>query len=121
MRDLPVSAYLPRVLPDGWRVIDRWGDGYRYIHRGGLRVICDTAPIDGREWMHVSCSREDRLPSWDDMKHAKETFVGNDRYAYQVFPPASKYVNHHPFVLHMYVALTGKPPLPDFTFEGKMI
>jgi hypothetical protein len=119
---LPLSEYLPRVLPAGWTIVKRWGDGNMLMHRSGLKVIVDTAPCDdGREWMHISMSREDRLPSFDDMKFAKETFAGNDRYAYQVFPPAAKYVNQHPFCLHLYVPLTGADPLPDFTFGGNTI
>ena len=122
LRELPLSEYIPRVLPDGWTVLQPFGDGNAYRHRCGLRAIVTTADFpDGREWMHVSVSREDRLPSWDDLKFAKSTFVGDARYAYQVFPPASRHVNIHDFCLHLWVPLTGQLPLPDFTRGGETI
>lgn len=121
-RELPLSEYIPRVLTSDWMVIQAFGDGSAYQNRNGLRVLVTTAPFpDGREWMHISLSRADRLPSHDDLKHAKETFAGNNRYAYQVFPPVKEYVNIHPFCLHLWVPLTGEPPLPDFTRGGNTI
>lgn len=121
VRDLPLSEYVPRVLPDGWRVLRPFGDGNAYQHRSGLRVIVSTADFpDGRDWMHVSFSRADRLPSYDDLLHVKQTFAA-DRYAYQVFPPPNKHVNIHDFCLHLWVPLTGAPPLPDFTMGGSTI
>jgi hypothetical protein len=121
LRDLPLHSAIPRVLPDGWTIVQPWGDGNAYRHRTGLRVIVSTADYDGRDWMHISCSRGDRLPSWDDLRFAKATFAGEARYAYQVFPPAEKHINIHAFTLHLWVPLTGEPPLPDFTRGGDMI
>lgn len=119
IRELAVSEYIPKILPPHWQIIDAWGDGWRYRTRDGLAVIVSTAQYeDGREWMHISVSRKDRLPSWDDLKHVKEVIVGNDRYAYQVFPPASQYVNIHQFCLHMWAPLTGSLPVPEFGSEG---
>jgi len=122
LRDFPLHEAIPRVLPDGWRILKPFGDGNAYQYRNGLRVIISTAPFDdGREWMHVSVSREDRLPSWDDLKFVKATFVAADRAAYQVLPPTAKHINIHPFCLHLWVALTGSEPLPDFTGGGDSI
>lgn len=122
LRDLPLSEFVPRVLPDGWRILQPFGDGNAYQYRDGLRVLVSTADFeDGRDWMHVSLSRADRLPSFDDLKFAKSVFVGDQRYAYQVFPPTEKYINIHPFVLHLWSPLTGAPPLPDFTRGGNSI
>jgi hypothetical protein len=85
-----------------------------------LGVIVDTADHeDGRDWMHISVSRPDRLPSWDDLKFVKEVFA-RDRYAYQVLPPPERYINIHPFALHMRVPLTGNP-FPDFTRGGNTL
>jgi hypothetical protein len=122
LRQVPLSDYVPRVLPDGWRILQPWGDGNVYRYRDQLTVIVTTADFpDGRDWMHISCSRKDRLPSFDDLKFAKSTFAGDGRYAYQVFPPADKYVNIHPFSLHLWAPLNGAPPLPDFTSGGNSI
>ena len=121
-RDLPLHEAIPRVLPDGWNILQPFGDGNAYQHRAGLRVIVTTADFpDGRDWMHISVSRKDRLPNWDDLKLVKNTFAGEKRYAYQVFPPTDKHVNIHEFCMHLYVPLTGEPPLPDFTRGGGTI
>jgi len=116
---LPLSEYVPRVLPSGWSIIDRFGDGYRLQLRDGLRVIVSTADFpDGRDWMHVSMSRVDRLPSYGDMKHVKEVLIGNDRWAAQFFPPAADHVNIHQFCLHLWCPLTGELPWPNFGEGG---
>lgn len=83
-----------------------------------LHVIC-TARVfgDGRRWMHVSCSKPLELPSWDDLKLVKDTFIGRDRTALQVLPRAAEYVNIHPYVLHLYACLDGDVT-PDFRVEG---
>lgn len=119
---LPLNEHVPRVLSSEWQTLQPFGDGNAYRHRNGLRVIVTTADFpDGRDWMHISVSRADRLPNWDDLKLVKSTFAGNDRYAYQVFPPADQHVNIHDFCLHLWVPLTGEPPLPDFTRGGNTI
>jgi hypothetical protein len=117
-RDIPLSDYIPRVVPNHWRVLDAFGDGYRYLTRDGLRVIASTGEYDGREWMHVSMSRADRLPSYEDMKHVKEVIVGNDRWAAQLFPPIDQHVNIHQFCLHLWFPLTGSLPWPNFGEGG---
>lgn len=115
IRDLPLHEAIPRVLPDGWTVLEPWGDGNAYRHRCGLAVLVSTAEYpDGRDWMHISVSRRDRIPNWGDLTFIKNTFAP-DRYAYQVLPPPDKHVNLHEYVLHLWVPLTGEPPLPDFT------
>lgn len=115
-RTLPLHDVIPRVLPDGWQVLQPFGDGNAYQHRAGLRVIVSTADFpDGRDWMHISVSRKDRLPSWDDLKLVKNTFAGVQRVAYQVIAPADEHVNIHDFCLHLWTPLTGERPLPDFT------
>jgi len=107
----------PNVLPAHWfelkQVRSRNGMGFQTV--GGLRVLLSVAPEkDGNVWMHASCSREDRLPSWDDIKEMKDLFVGTQRTAIQVLPPEAEYVNQHPNVLHLWSCLTADV-LPDFT------
>lgn len=65
------------------------------------------------DWLHVSASYADRLPTWEDMRAVKETFCGTDREAYIVLPPTERYINDHAFVLHLWCCLDG-PMLPDF-------
>lgn len=76
---------------------------------------------DGRIWIHVSaCLRTTSggfmLPGWEDMKRMKNDFIGEDKWAYQVFPSAKDYINHNPWVLHLFALFDGAPALPDFTW-----
>lgn len=92
------------VCPEGWQVVQRWGDGYacRQI-KGGLLVLVDCEEkADGQRWLHVSYSRKDWVPSHADTCRVKDDFIGNDRYCYAVFPPSEKYVNIHPNCLHLW-------------------
>lgn len=117
---IQVSDYLPRVLPSSWRLLQQAEDGAAY-QRDGLHVIVSLArELDERKWMHLSCSRGMRLPSWKDMCDAKDLFIG-DRYAYQVFPSRADYVNINPNVLHLWAPLEGERPLPDFTHGRRSI
>jgi|WetSurMetagenome_2_1015567.scaffolds.fasta_scaffold529384_2 hypothetical protein len=103
--------YLPRVLPAGWR---REEVGV-FRHRDGLLVLVSGGlEQDNRRWLHASMSKRQQLPSWSDVREVKDLFIGRDRYAYQVLPPPSHYVNFHPNVLHLWACLDGEP-LPDFT------
>ena len=105
--------------PDGWEVIQRWGDGHacRQKH-GGLRVIIDCeVKADGLRWLHVSASRSGYTPTHNDMSFVKRDFIGGDLYAYSVWPPSDKHVNLHNYCLHLWACLdkeNGKY-LPEFS------
>jgi hypothetical protein len=115
LHDLHIDPFLPRTLPPGWRQCAREADGVAYYGRAsGLAVIFSVGvEPDGRRWLHLSVSRRSRIPSWHDLRLAKDVFLGPDRAAYQVLPRESEYVNHNPFVLHLWSCLDGDP-LPDF-------
>jgi hypothetical protein len=107
----------PRVMPPEWREVDRLADGGRYVNaQRRLAVIISCArELDGRDWLHLSVSHAQRVPTWGEMKITKELFLG-DREAYQVMPPKARYVNIHPNVLHMFALLEATASaLPDFT------
>ena len=105
--------------PLAWQVVERWGDGFAVRQReGGLRVLVDCEKKeDGRPWVHVSVSRQDRTPSHDDMTIVKRAFIGEDRYAYSVFPPGERYVNIHKHCLHLWALWEGEEGavLPEFS------
>lgn len=83
----------------------------------GLRVMESFESHCDEDWLHVSVSFPNRLPSWADMREVKETFCGKERESYMVLPPEKQYVNDHPFVLHLWCAIDG-PVLPDFRRMG---
>jgi hypothetical protein len=115
----PGAAAPPEPLPSTWRVLFTRDDGAAY-ERTGLRVIVSAArELDGRRWLHVSCSRRSRVPSYDEMLVVRNLFIG-DREAIQVFPPRARHVSIHRYCLHLWCCLDG-PVLPDFARGGDSI
>lgn len=72
---------------------------------------------EASRWMHLSLSRSDRLPSWEELRDAKNELLGRHVRAIQVLPPGDEYVNIHPNVLHLWVCLDGDA-VPDFRHGG---
>ena len=73
-----------------------------------LRVIAS----DGLEWNHVSVSLPNRVPSWDEMCFIKEMFFDDEDCVMQLHPPASEYVNNHPYTLHLWQPHSLSIPMP---------
>jgi hypothetical protein len=97
--------------PMGWELDQR-----------GLSVIWSVyRELDGRVWLHASMAQRDRVPTWDELKELKDWLIASDRYAYQVLPPISRYVNLHPHVLHLWAVVDGPEPLPDFLRGGSSL
>lgn len=106
-----VSAYvatLPPVvrLDDGRTLheIERTPVSVAYRSTDGLTVIASLDPTPHGMLRHVSCSRRDRLPDWDDLKALREAFFPADRDVIQVLPRAGEYINVHPRCLHLFDA-----------------
>lgn len=94
-----------------------------FYERNHTRIRVGTSVAyedDGKRWIHISMSHRKRMPTHDEMLEVKNFFIGDDRYAMQVFPPKDMYVNQHPFCLHLWHCLDGHP-LPEFShvFNGK--
>jgi hypothetical protein len=113
------TVSLLRIELAGFRLIEgnpKYQDGSKWL-KGDLIVIAShSIERDGRPWLHVSLSRQGRIPSYDDITVVKQVFVGDDRLAVQVFPPKDEHVNINPNVLHLWACLDGRP-LPDFRVE----
>ena len=105
----------PTILPSHWHEMKcPVPTGRAYTHSNGLRVITTVATeSDGKNWLHVSFSRAERLPSWLDLREVKDVFVGREGTALQVIPSTEKYRNQHPFCLHLWHCLDGEV-VPDF-------
>lgn len=107
--------YHRTVLPPGWAMKQEAEDAAVYMTLDGLVVIVSAAvELDGLRWLHMSCSRADKLPSWLDLRSVKDLFVGVDKVAIQVLPKQEEFVNIHPRVLHLFSCLDDFS-LPDFT------
>ena len=114
------QTLLPRVLPAGWQYNPQSNNCCDHVYKG-LRVLVTAMRYpDGRNWIHFSMSRRDgKLPSWDELRDAKDIFIGKDKKAIQVLPPADQYVNHNPGVLHLFCCLS-EDVLPDFRLKGTL-
>jgi hypothetical protein len=107
----------PRVLPAGWQPIPEMAGGFINRQRKLGAMFSVEREADGKRWVHVSVSHRDRVPTWDELRSVKDWLLGRDTLVVQVLPPEAEYVNVHPYVLHLWHCLDGRP-VPDFRHEG---
>lgn len=75
---------------------------------------------DGNQWVHVSVSLPDRLPTWVEITKVKNEFIGEDMEAYQVIAAKKDHVNVHSYCLHLWAPADGRrrvANLQDLTDE----
>jgi hypothetical protein len=112
-------------VPEKFRVINgimgsdaSYGNNGAFIiplrHSQKVQVIAST----GLGWEHVSVSRQDRCPTWEEMCQIKNIFWDEDDCCIQFHPPKSEYVNNHPFCLHIWRPLDAVIPMPDSILVG---
>lgn len=98
-------------VPEKFRVTSgRMRSDSSYGNNGAFEVTVKTSckqsmyviASDGMGWEHVSVSRKDRCPTWEEMCKVKELFWDEEDTVLQFHPPKSEYVNNHPFCLHMW-------------------
>lgn len=70
---------------------------------------------DEFEWEHVSASLENRCPNWNEMCYLKDLFWDPEDSVIQIHPPKSKYVNKHPYCLHLWRPIKFLLPLPNIS------
>lgn len=115
---VPHRGLARRIMPPGWGRINAHPLSDFWLRRDGLRAMVSAAiERDARTWLHVSLSREDRLPSWDDVREVREAFIPDELVALSVLPPSAEYVNVHPYVLHLWACCDGRVT-PDFRTDG---
>lgn len=73
---------------------------------------------DGLDWEHVSVSRKDRTPTWEEMNHVKNLVFEEDEVVIQYHPAKKDYVNNHPYCLHMWRPLRAILPTPPAELVG---
>ena len=86
----------------------------RLRHNQTVYVIAS----DGAGWEHVSVSRRDRCPTWDEMCQIKALFWSEEDCVVQYHPPRSEYVNNHPNCLHLWRPVGAALPMPDSILVG---
>lgn len=109
----------PQVLPHHWARADQHPFLRAYTSMNGLLAILSAGFYDGQRWLHVSCSRRDRVPTYADLSEIKRVFIGRDRLALQLFVPDDEHVNIHPHALHLWSPLDHRP-VPDFRCAGQI-
>ena len=90
-----------------------------------LLVIADEGTLDDqgaplprdRQWEHVSVQVQDptvekRTPTWAEMCFIKAQFWDREDTVVQLHPPRSRYVDVHPYVLHLWRQVGVEQPLP---------
>ena len=105
-----------RVVIPGYPPGDA-GNGHFIVplkHQQKLRIIAS----DGMGWEHVSVSRKDRCPTWDEMCQVKALFWEPQDCVIQFHPSASEYVNLHPFCLHLWREKGRDAPTPPMLLVG---
>lgn len=83
-------------------------------HNQYVRVIAS----DQLGWEHVSVSRRDRCPTWDEMCQVKAMFWDESDCVIQYHPPKSEYVNNHPYCLHLWRPVGGEIQMPPSYLVG---
>jgi hypothetical protein len=124
------QKYAPSVTPLGWRLLPPFPvnspmGGMPVYQRIGdrLAVIVSASRWPGdvmpdRVWLHVSLSRPNQMPSYQDMCEVKALFIGSDRRAIQIFAEASQHINIHDYCLHLWCSVEGNLGFPDFGAFG---
>lgn len=84
------------------------------IDQKELRVIAS----DGFGWDHVSVSRGNRCPNWDEMAHVAKLFFKDDEVAMQLRVRVVDHVNYHPNCLHWWRPQREAIPTPPSIMVG---
>lgn len=79
-----------------------------------LKVIAS----DKMGWEHVSVSRQDRCPVWEEMAAVKDLFWDHEDTVMQLHPPKSEWVTNHSFCLHLWRPVGVEIPRPPSLMVG---
>jgi hypothetical protein len=119
--EMAMEGYLPRFMPREWERVPYQIPAFRNtgfgVMRGCLVLFEVGTEEDGRLWAHLSISSgRGTCPTWEQLNTAKRIFLGDDRHAYEVHPPAAEHYDAGlgTDVRHLWAPLQGDPPLPNF-------
>lgn len=105
-----------RVQLPGYPAGDEQNGAFIVKLRRGQTV--NVIASSGMNWEHVSVSRKDRCPTWDEMCQVKALFWDDDDCVIQYHPPRSEYVNNHPNCLHLWRPINADLPTPPSILVG---
>lgn len=100
------------------------GDDFGFFFlttNGGTRLGVMVSPGCAEvPWEHVSVSTQTRCPTWEEMCWVKSLFFDDEEAVVQFHPPKSKYVNFHPYCLHLWRPLNHDVILPPTIAVGPL-
>lgn len=77
------------------------------------RRVLTVIASNGDGWDHVSVSRIDRIPNWEEMEFAKRLFFKDDEVAMQLHVGVEDHISIHPHCLHLWRPQNQRIPLPE--------
>ncbi|KKN24886.1 hypothetical protein LCGC14_0890360 [marine sediment metagenome] len=92
-------------LPKGWRgnVVREELIGAYVLPKRKLRVMLGIeAKLGSGYWIHLSVSHAKANPTHKTMAMCKKLFIGENREAIAIYPPANRHVNLNDFCLHLW-------------------
>lgn len=109
MRDLRTLSLYRRIDAAVIKHYGGIGDHETGVFQVGPLLVVASS---GMGWDHVSVSRRDRCPSWEDMERIKRMFFRDEETAMQLHVPPSEHINCHPNCLHLWRPLNQEIPRP---------
>ena len=101
-----------RIRRGQWATSDDCLDYGAFILKLKHSQILQAIACADEGWEHVSVSREDRCPTWEEMCQVKALFWDPEDTVIEYHPPASEYVNNHPYCLHLWRPTKVEIPRP---------
>lgn len=84
------------------------------IDKAKMRVIAAA----GLGWDHVSASRANRCPNWEEMSQIRRLFFYPRETVVQFHVPEDEHISFHPFTLHLWRSWTQEYELPPPEWVG---
>lgn len=114
--EIGCAAYFPKPQSFFKEIPSPFADNGVYVkvwRHNGLVVMASVAEYNNTEWLHISFSRKNRMPDYNDIQIVKRNFIGDDKKAIMVFPEWKNHVNICEHCLHLFYSADN--PLPDFS------
>jgi hypothetical protein len=86
--EIEIPSYLRDILEPGTRAF--------------LMARCRILVGEQKAGWHLSISKQDKLPSWEEVRDARYELIPDEATMALLLPARSEYVNVHEFTLQMY-------------------
>jgi hypothetical protein len=96
---MPIPMLLENIL-NNENSKSRWRKLYKNLD--GARIILSMDQTPHGDLKHLSISRRDRHPTWDEIVNAKIRFFGEDTDCMMVIPKKADYVNIEEHCFHVW-------------------